>query len=158
MLLATSGGAGCGLIVTTICALSLSQPLAVWLTYQLKVPATLVDGVGVVADPVPPVGVVYHKRLVPTATSGLAISNWQYVALVGTGSCGLGYTIAFIGTRGLSHVLRFWLTKYVNVVAEEVETVGAVVLPVPPVAAVYQSTLLPLTIVLISGVAGRNWQ
>ena len=55
-------------------ALGPSQPVAVWLTYQVVVPAVVVEGVGAVPVPVPPVGVVYHNRLVPVAFSAVAVA------------------------------------------------------------------------------------
>ena len=40
-------------------------------------PAVVVDGVGAVAEPVPPVGTVYHNKPVPVAVSGTAVAFWQ---------------------------------------------------------------------------------
>ena len=55
-------------------ALGPSQPVTVWLTYQVVVPGVVVDGVGAVAVPVPPVAVVYHSRLLPVAIKGIAVA------------------------------------------------------------------------------------
>ena len=62
------------MMVTAIAALGPSQPVVVWLTYQVVVPAVVVEGVGAVAVPVPPVGVVYQSRLVPVAVSAVAVA------------------------------------------------------------------------------------
>ena len=63
------GAAGIALTVTWTAVLGLSQPFTVWLTYQVVLPGVAVDGVGAVVVPVPPVGVVYHSRLLPVAVS-----------------------------------------------------------------------------------------
>jgi hypothetical protein len=44
----------------------------------MVVPAFAVFGVGAVALPVPPVGVVYHNKLIPVAVNGQAAEYWQY--------------------------------------------------------------------------------
>lgn len=60
-------------------------------------PGTLVDGVGAVADPVPPVALVYHNSPVPVAVSCAAGWPWQYAgegaATVGGGEMGLTVTV-----------------------------------------------------------------
>ena len=43
------------------------------------VPALAVDGVGAVELPIPPVGTIYHNKLVPVAVNGLATAPLQYV-------------------------------------------------------------------------------
>jgi hypothetical protein len=58
--------------VTTMAARGPSQPLVVWLTYQVVEPITAVEGVGGVAEPVPPRAVVYHNKPVPDAVSAAA--------------------------------------------------------------------------------------
>ena len=70
----TAGAAGSGLIVTAMAVLGPSQPVVVWLTYQVVVPVVVVAGVGAVAVPVPPVAVVYHSRLLPVAVSGVVVA------------------------------------------------------------------------------------
>lgn len=62
LLLPTVGVAGTAITFTVTEARALSQPLMVWLTHQVKVPAVAVLGIGAVELPVPPVWVVYHKR------------------------------------------------------------------------------------------------
>ena len=47
-------------------------------------PAVVVNGVGAVADPVPPVAAVYHNRLVPVADNADAIAFKQYTTGVVT--------------------------------------------------------------------------
>jgi hypothetical protein len=54
-------------MVTSIFARGPSQVPVVWLTHQLVVPVVAVDGTGAVGEPVPPLAVVYHSRLVPVA-------------------------------------------------------------------------------------------
>jgi len=41
------------------------------------VPATEVDGVGAVVDPVPPVAELYHFKEVPVAVNEVAVAFWQ---------------------------------------------------------------------------------
>ena len=43
----------------------------------MVLPTVVVDGVGAVADPVPPVGTVYHNKFEPVAVSGTAVAFWQ---------------------------------------------------------------------------------
>ena len=74
-------------------------------------PAVLVAGIGAVAEPVPPVAFVYHKRLVPPATNGLAVANWQYVVgVVTVGAAVVAVMLTVINARGLSQPLVVWLT------------------------------------------------
>ena len=40
-------------------------------------PADVVSGVGAVAEPTPPVGVVYHNKPAPVAVNWLAVVFWQ---------------------------------------------------------------------------------
>lgn len=54
------------------------------------VPATLVIGVGAVADPVPPVAAVYQsKDPVPLADKGLAVAPRQYLTGLFTVGAGM---------------------------------------------------------------------
>ena len=152
----TKGAPGLALTVTVIDARSLSQPFTVWLTYQVDTPATVVETVGVAVLPDPPVDVEYHLRFCPVTAKGFAVSNWQYVIdEVTEGAAGLGITVATIGVLGPSQAATDWLTYQVKVPAEEVEGIGAVGLPEPPVADVYQSRFWP---VATSGIATANWQ
>ena len=61
---------------TTISVLALSQPFAVEDTQYDVEPTVVVDGVGAVVLPVPPVAVVYHNKPVPVAVKGLAVTSW----------------------------------------------------------------------------------
>ncbi len=66
-------------------------------------PVGVVDGVGAVALPTPPVATVYHKRLVPVAVKATAVAFWQYVTgLVTVGAAGVGLTVTTIEALGLS--------------------------------------------------------
>jgi hypothetical protein len=66
---------GSALTVTTIRALGPSQlPPFVWLTQYEVLPAVVVEGVGAITLPVPPVAVVYHNSPVPVAVSEAAVS------------------------------------------------------------------------------------
>ena len=66
-------------------------------------PATFVFTVGVTREPVPPVAVVYHKILRPTATGGMYGKYWQYVLVpVMAGGGGVGNTVTVIESRILS--------------------------------------------------------
>ena len=72
-------GAEAGLpIVTVTGVLALSQlPGGVWLTYQVVVPAEVVEGTGAVGLPVPLVATVYQSRLLPVAVNAVAAAFWQ---------------------------------------------------------------------------------
>ena len=79
----TVGAAGSATTITSICALGPSQlvgPAPTWLTQYDVVPAVPVDGVGAVADPVPPVATVYHSKVFPAvavAVSAVAVAPTQ---------------------------------------------------------------------------------
>jgi len=75
--LLTEGAAGVAKTFTVIAARGLSPHAPVCVTYQVVLPAVVVDGVGAVALPVPPVGTVYHNKPVPVAVSGTAVAFWQ---------------------------------------------------------------------------------
>jgi hypothetical protein len=71
-----------------------------------------VDGVGAVAEPVPPEAVVYQRRLVPVAVSAEAVAPWQYTTgLVTTGAAGVGLTVTSICALGPSQIPVVWLTQ-----------------------------------------------
>ena len=74
---------------------------------------------------------------------------------VTVGAGGVAFTVTLISARGLSQALTVWLTQYEVVPAVAVEGVGAVALPVPPVATVYHNRLVP---VAVNGVAVAFWQ
>jgi hypothetical protein len=64
----------------------------------------VVDGVGAVALPTPPVGAAYHKRLLPVAVKALAVAFWQYVTGLDTvGAAGIAFTVKLIGIAALEH-------------------------------------------------------
>ena len=150
----TPGASGNAFTVTAICALGLSQPI-VWLTQYEVFPGVAVDGVGAVALPVPPVAVVYHNNPVPVAVSGTAVAFWQYVTGVVTpGASGKAFTVTVISALGLSQPI-VWLTQYEVFPGVAVDGVGAVALPVPPVAVVYHNNPVP---VAVSGTAVAFWQ
>ena len=53
---------------------------------------------------VPPVGTVYHNRLVPVAVNGVAVAPWQYVTGVVTpGADGIAFMVTTKDALGLSH-------------------------------------------------------
>ena len=62
--------------------------------------AVPVPGTGAVAVPVPPVGVLYHKRPLPVAVSATAVAFWQYTTGVVTtgaaGAAGAAFTVTGI--------------------------------------------------------------
>ena len=71
----------------------------------------MVDGVGAVAEPVPPVEVVYHNRPVPVAVSAVAVAPWQYVTGEDTvGAAVTAVTFTTIEALGPSQVPVDWLT------------------------------------------------
>src|SRR5205814_2217501 len=64
----TVGAGGAATMVTSICDLGPSHagvPPVIWLTQYDVVPEVAVDGVGAVANPVPPVAIVYHNNVLP---------------------------------------------------------------------------------------------
>jgi hypothetical protein len=69
-------------------------------------PVVVVEGVGAVPLPVPPVAAVYHSRLVPVAVSGTAVAFWQYVTgLVTVGAGGVGFTVMVLVAVPVPHAL-----------------------------------------------------
>ena len=88
-----------------------SQVLTVWLTYQVTLPAVAVEGVGAVAVPVPPVGVLYHNRLVPVAVKAPEAAPWQYATgLVTAGAAGRATIFTITGTLTLSPHINVCVT------------------------------------------------
>jgi hypothetical protein len=150
----TAGASGKAFTVTTISALGLSQPI-VWLTQYEVLPIVAVEGVGAVTLPVPPVAVVYHNNPDPVAVSGAAVVPRQYaIGVVIAGAIGKVFTLTTISALGLSQPI-VWLTQYEVFPAVAVEGVGAVRLPVPPVAVVYHNSPVP---VAVRGAAVAVWQ
>jgi hypothetical protein len=150
----TAGAFGNAFTVTTISALGLSQP-NVWLTQYEVLPVVAVEGVGAVTLPVPPVAAVYHNSPVPVAVRATAVSFWQYVTgVVTAGAIGNPFTVTTISALGLSQPI-VWLTQYEVLPGVAVEGVGAIALPVPPVAVVYHNNPVP---VAVSGEAVTPWQ
>jgi hypothetical protein len=147
-----AGTSGNEFTVTTISVLGLSQP-TVWLTQYEVFPDVAVEGVGAVELPVPPVEVVYHNRPVPVAVSGAAVAPRQYVTGdVTTGADGNEFTVTTISALGPSQLLAFvWLTQYEVFPEVAVEGVGAVALPVPPVAVVYHNSPVPVAVRATAG-------
>lgn len=63
---------GTAFTVTAIAALLLSQPLLFfWLTYQVVVPAAVVDGLGATTSATPPADVVYQSNVFPAVKDAL---------------------------------------------------------------------------------------
>ena len=76
----------------------------------MVVPETLVVGVIAVVEAVPPVGTVYHCKVLPdaaVAVNGLAIVFKQSVSFNAIGAVGLGLTFTVIAVRGLSQGFEF---------------------------------------------------
>ena len=67
-------------------------------------PVAVVNGVGVVADPTPPVGVLYQSKLVPEAVKAVAVAFWQYVTGVVTVGAGVEFIVTVIDALGPSQV------------------------------------------------------
>jgi hypothetical protein len=96
----------------------------------------LVKGTGVVADPVPPVATVYHKRLFPAvavAVSATAVSSLQYsTVLLTIGASGSGLTVIEKVCCELHKPLdAVTLIKAVNGVVPVLIGTKAEMLPVP---------------------------
>ena len=78
-------------------------------------PAVVVNGVGAVADPVPPVAAVYHFRLVPVADNADAVAFKQYTTgVVTVGAAVNVFTVTTIAALAPSQatplVVTVWLT------------------------------------------------
>ena len=78
-------------------------------------PAVVVNGVGAVAEPVPPVSVVYHFRLIPPADNGDAVAFKQYTTgVVTVGAAVNAFTVITIAalapSQATSLVVTVWLT------------------------------------------------
>ena len=67
------------------------------------VPLVVVDGVGVVVLPVPPLAAVYHFKEVPVAVKADALVFWQQLTgLVTVGAVGKALTVTTMLALGLS--------------------------------------------------------
>ena len=73
-------------------------------------PDAVVMGVGAVADPMPPVEVLYQSKLVPEAVKAVAVAFWQYVTGVVTVGAGVTFMVTVINALGPSQVAIVWLT------------------------------------------------
>ena len=73
-------------------------------------PDAVVIGVGAVADPMPPVAVLYQSKLVPEAVKAVAVAFWQYVTGVVTVGAGVTFIVTVIDALGPSQVAMVWLT------------------------------------------------
>ena len=73
-------------------------------------PVADVNGVGVVADPTPPVATLYQSKLVPVAVKAVAVAFWQYVTGVVTVGAVVAFMVTVIDARGPSQVAMVWLT------------------------------------------------
>ena len=67
------------------------------------VPGVLALGIGAVAEPTPPVALVYHIKLVPVAVNALKKvfgkdKSWQAVTLLTVGTAGFAFTVPFTAT------------------------------------------------------------
>ena len=112
-------------------------------------------GVGAVVFPVPPVDVMYHKRLLPPAVSEVAVLPRQKDIGDTVGDARVVLTTTSICARGPSQVPVVALTQYEVVPTVAVLGVGAVVVLVPPTACVYHFKLAP---VAVNGTAVTFWQ
>ena len=72
-------------------------------------PVAVVNGVGAVADPMPPVAVLYQSKLVPVADKAVAVAFWQYVTGVVTVGAGVEFMVTVIDARGPSQVDIVWI-------------------------------------------------
>ena len=77
----------------------------------MVVPTVVVEGVGAVEFPVPPVEFVYHNRFVPVAVRAIAVAFWQYITGEETVGDGVeAVTLTVIANLGPSQLLAVWLT------------------------------------------------
>ena len=67
-------------------------------------PVAVVNGVGAVEDPMPPVAVLYQNKLVPVAVKAVAVAFWQYVTGVVTVGAGVEFIVTVIDALGPSQV------------------------------------------------------
>ena len=72
-------------------------------------PVAVVNGVGAVADPTPPVAVLYQSKLVPVADKVVAVAFWQYVTGVVTVGASAEFMVTVMNARGPSQVEMVWL-------------------------------------------------
>jgi hypothetical protein len=83
------------------------------------VPTVLVDGVGAVVDPTPPVADVYHNKLLPVAVRGEAAAPTQYVTGVITVGGGVETILMVrenVAVQPSASVTWRVITKFPNVV------------------------------------------
>ena len=73
-------------------------------------PDAVVIGVGAVADPMPPVALIYQSKLVPVAFKAVAVAFWQYVTGVVTVGARVEFMVTVIDVLGPSQVAMVWLT------------------------------------------------
>ncbi len=74
-------------------------------------PIVVVDGVGAIALPTPPVAAVYHNNPVPVAVSAVAVVPWQWVTgVVTAGAAGMLLMVTVIAALGPSQAPVDWLT------------------------------------------------
>jgi len=112
-----------------------------------------------------PIGVLATVPAVLVTLPPLTVTDTDHVnksaeqaGAVDTLMVGLLLTMTVSGSRGPSQLLTVWDTYHVvpvGAVAVAVDGVGAVVLPVPPVAAVYHNKSVP---VAVNGTTSAFWQ
>ena len=73
-------------------------------------PDAVVNGVGAVADPMPPVALIYQSKLVPVAVKAVAVAFWQYATVVVTVGARVEFMVTVIDVLGPSQVAMVWLT------------------------------------------------
>ena len=76
-------------------------------------PDAVVNGVGAVADPTPPVAVIYQSKLVPMAVKAVAVASWQYVTgvvTVGDGVTGMASINKLTGADIQPLIISFAVT------------------------------------------------
>ena len=76
-------------------------------------PVAVGNGVGAVADPTPPVAVLYQSKLVPVEVKAVAVAFWQYVTVVvtvGAGVTGMASIIKLTGADTQPLIISFAVT------------------------------------------------
>ena len=68
-------------------------------------PDAVVEGVGAVADPVPPVAAAYQSKFVPIAVNAVAVAFPEKIGEFTIGAAGVAVTSTVITARGDSHPL-----------------------------------------------------
>jgi hypothetical protein len=114
-------------------------------------PVFVVDGVGAVDVPLPPVALVYQMRLFPlveVAVSATAVIFWQRDKALVVGAVGLGYTL-ILKSCTLEQPLFAAVTAKLTTPAEAVVLVSVPPAIFEPEVAVVTPDTLPVAVIVV---------